>query len=174
MLKPVGSPCRQFFFKVATHTTFEIIILVAILLNSIGLCVKWPNMTEQEEDALKQVNYFFTAVFCVELIIKLTAFGLRYFRDSWNRFDFFIVLTSITFILIAQTSDVDLGTTSQVIRTLRISRMLKFFSSFKQMKIIFSTFIDTMPSLLNVGGLLFLIIYIFAVIGISLFADIKH
>lgn len=39
------------------------------------------------------------------------------------------------------------------------------------MKIIYAAFVNTMPSLFNVGGLLFLIMYIFAVIGISIFAD---
>jgi hypothetical protein len=41
------------------------------------------------------------------------------------------------------------------------------------MQIIFLTFIETMSSLLNVGALMALIIYIYAVLGINLFADIK-
>jgi hypothetical protein len=41
------------------------------------------------------------------------------------------------------------------------------------MKVIFATFFNTLNALMNVGGLLFLIIYIYAVIGINLFGDIK-
>ena len=41
------------------------------------------------------------------------------------------------------------------------------------MQIIFLTFINTMSSLFNVGGLMFLIIYIYAVLGINLFAEVK-
>jgi voltage-gated sodium channel type IV alpha len=51
--------------------------------------------------------------------------------------------------------------------------MFKFFKGLKQMRIIFATVINTVSSLVNVGSLLFLIIYVYAVIGISLFANTK-
>jgi len=41
------------------------------------------------------------------------------------------------------------------------------------MQIIFLTFINTMSSLINVGGLMALIMYIYAVLGINLFSEIK-
>ena len=43
----------------------------------------------------------------------------------------------------------------------------------KQLQVIFSTFLTTLPHMLNVGGILLLIVYIYSVIGISLFAEIK-
>ena len=43
----------------------------------------------------------------------------------------------------------------------------------KSLQVIFSTFLTTLPHMLNVGGIMFLIIYIYSVIGVSLFADIK-
>ena len=66
-----------------------------------------------------------------------------------------------------------LSTTTSVVRSLRIGRMFKLFRNLKKLQIIFSTFLNTLSSLLNVGGLLILIMYIYAVIGISLFADVK-
>jgi len=51
--------------------------------------------------------------------------------------------------------------------------MFKLFRNLKQLQIIFTTFYNTLSSLLNVGSLMFLIIYIYAVIGIVLFADVK-
>lgn len=46
------------------------------------------------------IDNFFTASFIIEMIVKLTALGIimdegTYLRDSWNRLDFFIVITSI-------------------------------------------------------------------------------
>merc|ERR1712241_961413 len=41
------------------------------------------------------------------------------------------------------------------------------------MGIIFITFINTIPALINVGSLMFIIQFIFAVIGMNLFATIK-
>jgi len=43
----------------------------------------------------------------------------------------------------------------------------------KQLDIIFNTFINTISSILNVGLLMFLILFIYAVIGVNLFGDYK-
>ena len=40
-------------------------------------------------------NYVFTAIFVVEAALKLFAFGWSYFGTSWNKFDFFVVISSI-------------------------------------------------------------------------------
>jgi hypothetical protein len=46
------------------------------------------------------VDYFFTAFFALESLIKSIAMGFitdrgSYLRESWNQLDFFIVVTSI-------------------------------------------------------------------------------
>ena len=45
-------------------------------------------------DVLKGVNLVFSAIFLVEAVLKLVAFGGSYFQNSWNKFDFFVVVTS--------------------------------------------------------------------------------
>ena len=60
-----------------------------------------------------------------------------------------------------------------MMRAFRIGRVFKLFKQFKQLKIIFVTIEYTMSAMLNVGMLMMLIIYLFAVIGVQLFADIK-
>ena len=39
---------------------------------------------------------------------------------------------------------------------------------------IFNTFIVTLPALVNVGGLLLLLLYLYSVLGVFLFADVKR
>ena len=46
-------------------------------------------------------NYIFTAIFVMEAILKLIAYGFSYFQTMWNKFDFFIVITSIIDILMS-------------------------------------------------------------------------
>lgn len=101
MVMPENSPFREWCFKIANHRYFDIGILIAILFNSLCLCVKWPNMSSKAESTLETINYFFTLIFFIEMIVKLLGFGKRYFRDNWNRFDFLVVMTSVTFIIIA-------------------------------------------------------------------------
>jgi hypothetical protein len=58
---------------------------------------------------LKLTNYVFTAIFIFEAIVKLVAYGFAYFKTAWNKFDFFIVLTSIIDILMSLDPDASEG-----------------------------------------------------------------
>lgn len=40
-------------------------------------------------------NVIFTIIFIIEAVLKLIAFGASYFENSWNKFDFFVVCSSI-------------------------------------------------------------------------------
>ena len=51
--------------------------------------------------------------------------------------------------------------------------MFKLFKSLKQLQTITTTFFNTFSSLVNVGGLMLLIIYVYAVIGVHMFAGVK-
>jgi hypothetical protein len=42
------------------------------------------------------------------------------------------------------------------------------------LQIIFETFIVILPSMLNVGGLLFLLVFIYAVLGMNLFSTVQY
>jgi hypothetical protein len=44
---------------------------------------------------LDLTNYFFTAVFTIEMYVKMRAYSYRYFETSWNKFDCFIVSASL-------------------------------------------------------------------------------
>jgi hypothetical protein len=52
-------------------------------------------------------------------------------------------------------------------------RVLRLVKKAKSLKAIFQTFIVTIPSLANVGSLLILLLYLYSVLGISLFATVK-
>jgi hypothetical protein len=40
-------------------------------------------------------NYIFTGIFISEAVCKIIAFGGSYLKNSWNKFDFFVVVSSI-------------------------------------------------------------------------------
>lgn len=44
--------------------------------------------------ALEGVNLFFTSIFALEAVLKIFAFGPRYFENNLNKFDFFVVMSS--------------------------------------------------------------------------------
>lgn len=51
--------------------------------------------------------------------------------------------------------------------------MFKIFKRNKSLKIIFQTFIATLPALANVGSLMLLFLYMYSILGVFLFAHVK-
>lgn len=72
--------------------------MMTIGLNTLILCLKWPNMSESAIQGVDFVNYICTGIFIVEALIKIIAQGHHYFKDGWNIFDFIIVVGSLAFI----------------------------------------------------------------------------
>ena len=110
----------------------------------------------------------------VEALIKIGAFDCRYFKDKWNLFDLSLVILSVASYISELTTGKGLGNTASLVaRTLKMGRLVKLINSLKRMQIIYNTFMNTFSSMLNVGGLMFLIIYIYAIFGMNFFAGIK-
>ncbi len=68
------------------------------------MAISFENSSEQYDLALSITNYIFTAVFTIEMVLKLIAFRLTYFRAGWNKFDFVVVISSWVDIIFSQTS----------------------------------------------------------------------
>ena len=52
-------------------------------------------MDEEISTSIDYMNYMFAIAFTFEVIIKMTALGLRgYFAIGWNRFDCFVVIVT--------------------------------------------------------------------------------
>jgi hypothetical protein len=109
----------------------------------------------------------------LEAILKIIAFGPRYFKESWNVFDLVVSLISVAGIVVEKVLQVDGASSTNIIRSMRIVRIFKIFKKQKSLRIIFDTFIVTFPSLVNVGGLLLLLVYMYAVLGMNIFAEIQ-
>ncbi|ETO34239.1 voltage-gated cation channel, partial [Reticulomyxa filosa] len=86
-----------------------------------------------------------------------------YIRDNWNKFDFTISVVGV--IGLASGSSFRLS----VFRLFRIGRLLRLVHQAQTLKILFYTLIESAPSLWNVGLLLVVIFFIYAIIGMNLF-----
>ncbi|MCD8041744.1 MAG: ion transporter [Tannerellaceae bacterium] len=108
----------------------EHFILVLIFLNSVLIFV-------QDFDGIpKFVSYldqFFTALFTVEMIIKIDYCGFRrYWQNNWNKFDFIVVLTALISLLV-DLVDIHHILPLQYILILRVLRLFKSFRIFRFM-----------------------------------------
>lgn len=61
----------------------------------------------------------------------------------------------------------------RVIRVFRVGRLLRFFEKAKGIQRLMFSLVISLPALFNVGAILFLIVFIYAIIGMSFFAHVK-
>lgn len=101
------------------------------------------------------------AVFVIEIVLKLFAHGLRFFRSGWNIFDFIIV--GIALVPAAQGFS--------VLRALRILRVLRIISVAPRLRRVVEGFITALPGMGSVFLLMALIFYIGSVMATKLFSD---
>jgi hypothetical protein len=149
---------------------FDLFTLAIILLNTVVLMMKWPNMSTIYSSLAELINTICTVFFIIEATLKLIAFDKNYFKDGWNIFDFIIVLGSLLFMSPRFAHE---KKTMTILRAFRISRAFKLFSKLKQLTRIFTTVEYTLQAMMNLIMLMLLIIYLFAIIGVYLFAHIK-
>jgi Ion transport protein len=146
---------------------------VSIVLNTICLTMKWYEQSEDIERTLEIINYVFSGIFFIEAFIKITGSGPKiYFRDSWNRFDFLIATGSLVSIIISSQGTLTLKGALTLVRSVRLMRILRLLRrGGRSLYMIFNTFVITLHSLANIGGLLMLIIYIYAILGMATFGQ---
>lgn len=170
---------RKPYFNLITHDYFEYFIMVSIVLNIIVMAMNYDDASTTYTNVLSYINYFFSFVFVVELVLKHLGLGIkRYWSSGWNRFDGVVVVASIidiTFDVMNMEAVPFLRAGPQlarVFRILRISRLFKLIRRFRGLRKLINTLIFSLPSLLNIGALLFLVYFIYAVLGTFLFGDI--
>nr|AIJ29365.1 voltage-gated T-type calcium channel [Trichoplax adhaerens] len=144
---------------------FSLIVLFAILANTIVMAIEHHNQPTYQIQALEVCNIIFTIFFTLEMVFKLFALGLlRYAKDSFNVFDAIIVIVSL----------VEIATDGKGLSVLRSFRLLRIFKIVRflptlqrQMMVMAQTFDNVVIFL----GLLFLFMFTFSILGMHLFGN---
>eukprot|EP00050_Salpingoeca_kvevrii_P002109 m.186932 g.186932 ORF g.186932 m.186932 type:complete len:1593 (-) comp10537_c4_seq1:430-5208(-) len=171
--RPRGHFANQ-CYDLSMSTRFEASILVVILLNMLAFMFEHYEQSDDWTLGLFVVNVLFTVVYIAEMIIKMIGLRWRYFTSNWNRFDFAIVIVSVIGLImdiVAASLPVN-PTALRILRIFRVIRVLRIAKSAKQIRTLFLTLLLSLPALLNVGTLLLLIVFIYAVIGMNLFGNV--
>jgi len=166
------SPTRRHLIDIVSNPVFENGIMACIILNTLAQAMmQHPSPPSPYNYILDQANVFFAIVFNFELVLKLAAMQKNYFTESWNLFDFFCVLvTDVFFLIEAIFSDFKMGMVMNSIRIFRIARLFRLVRFLHGLNQLFTAFILSIPKLVNVGVVLCLFLYLYAVLGVNLFA----
>jgi len=153
---------------------FESFIVVIIAANSISIATLSFGDNEIKDMVVEILNLVFSTVFAVEMLLKIAAFGHLYFRFGWNIFDFTVVCgIAVGFILGLVVKDQNLvASISTTVSLMRIGRLVRLVRHVKQLRTPFNTIIAVIPSILNIGALLLLLLFIYASVGVELYSMI--
>ena len=156
---------RKKVYQIVQKTAFEVVVTVLIIVNILILAMKHRAMSSGfSEGFLVASNWIFTVAFIIEALMKITAYGPKhYWKDAWNKFDFLLVLVSVLDKILVLDG---IGTFFRVFRVARIVRVARSASDLRRM---FQTIIISIPALANVGSLLFLLFFIYSILGVNFF-----
>uniref|UniRef100_A0A8C4SDU1 Sodium channel protein n=1 Tax=Erpetoichthys calabaricus TaxID=27687 RepID=A0A8C4SDU1_ERPCA len=176
--KPIPRPPNKFqgfFFDVVTKQVFDIIIMILICLNMVTMMVETDEQTEKMNQILFYINLAFIVIFTGECCIKIIALRCYFFTIGWNIFDFVVVILSIVGIVLADIIENYFvsPTLFRVIRLARIGRVLRLIRGAKGIRTLLFALMMSLPALFNIGLLLFLVMFIYAIFGMSNFMYVK-
>jgi len=153
--------------KVTMHKCFSWFIYFSIAFSGILVGLKTSATTLNNNYATFSIlGKIMLSIFSVDILLKIVAEGLyplRFFKSAWNFIDVVIVLGSFCL------KDNGWKFTLETLRLLRLLRMTKQFRSLANFQVIMNALSSGLTSVLFIGALLLLVIFIYAVLGVLLF-----
>ncbi|XP_069795814.1 voltage-dependent L-type calcium channel subunit alpha-1D-like isoform X3 [Narcine bancroftii] len=179
------NPYQYKFWYVVNSTGFEYIMFALIVLNTLCLAVQHYEQSPFFNSIMDILNMIFTAVFTVEMVLKLIAFKpmvcvekkerwLGYFSDAWNVFDFLIVIGSIIDVVLGEIDNSEENSRISItfFRLFRVMRLVKLLSRGEGIRTLLWTFVKSFQALPYVALLIAMLFFIYAVIGMQTFGKV--
>lgn len=154
---------RQKARKVVEDKNFDYLIMFLICMDAVVLgllTISFRDMTFV--NMLYLLDRLCMAIFIVEMLIKMYAYGPKFFKSGWNIFD----LTVITISAIPITSYMI------ILRSFRLFRLLRYFHHFKRMRNLINIMIMIIPNFFAMLLVLSGFLYVFSIMSVSLFGDV--
>lgn len=183
MIRRSRRACR----KVIKSEAFYWIVIVLVFLNTCVLATEHHGQSEWIADFQSKCcrfsstwrvyrllvaaycNLFFVILFTLEMLFKMFCLGFQgYFVSLFNRFDCFVVISSIVeFVLTGTKVMPALGLS--VLRSVRLLRVFKVTRYWNSLRNLVTSLLNSIRSIVSLLLLLFLFILIFALLGMQLF-----
>uniref|UniRef100_A0A8D3AS12 Voltage-dependent L-type calcium channel subunit alpha n=1 Tax=Scophthalmus maximus TaxID=52904 RepID=A0A8D3AS12_SCOMX len=165
------NPFRVVCHKLINHQIFTNLILVFIMLSSVSLAAEDPIRNFSARNIiLGYFDYAFTAIFTVEILLKMTAFGAflhkgAFCRNYFNLLDLLVVGVSLVSFGI-QSSAISVV---KILRVLRVLRPLRAINRAKGLKHVVQCVFVAIRTIGNIMIVTTLLQFMFACIGVQLF-----
>jgi len=149
--------------KIVETPFFLNFITGLILVNAVTLGLEtYPVDSEWVARLIPILDRIVVSVFVIELILKMVAYGPRFFKSGWNWFDLIIVSVSLF---------PDAGAFT-VLRAMRILRVFRLFSVMPEMRKVIEALMKAIPGMSAILAVLALMFYVSAVMATKLFGGL--
>jgi hypothetical protein len=178
-IRPQKGSFQYYVREFADGDFLDKTIMFCIFLNLIVMGIEFEGCTDTYEFILVIANYFFTGIFFAEFVVKVLAYNFNgYFHIGWNRFDFFVVVSSIADIVVGNIGIDHIFLKkfqiTKILRVLRVLRILRLVKVVKGLNKIIQTLAWSLPALTDVFLLMILVFGIFAALGCNIYNDIRY
>jgi hypothetical protein len=159
--------------RFAEGSVFNGVILLAIIVNMIVIFLDRYPEPQAYQTRLELINNVLFGIFVLEMLLKLIGYGPRaYLRDPYNIFDIFVILLSTVEICLNYAANIPSGKKLLLLfRALRFLRILKIARRWKSFNLILQQLQKSMKEMLNFFVLLFVLLFIYALLGMELYAN---
>ncbi|XP_047540541.1 muscle calcium channel subunit alpha-1 isoform X3 [Vanessa atalanta] len=149
--------------------TFYWLIIVLVFLNTVVLASEHYQQPTWLDHFQEYGNAMFVALFTLEMLVKMYSLGLQgYFVSLFNRFDCFVVVGSISEMVLTKSELMPpLGVS--VLRCVRLLRVFKVTKYWRSLSNLVASLLNSIQSIASLLLLLFLFIMIFALLGMQVF-----
>ncbi|CAL8132976.1 unnamed protein product [Orchesella dallaii] len=177
-IKAIPKPrwkAQAILFDVVTNQKFDMIIMLFIGLNMLTMTMDHYQMSQAWDNFLTVVNSIFVAIFTCECFLKMFALRHHYFTEPWNLFDLVVVFLSIAGMLLSDLIEKYFvsPTLLRVVRVAKVGRVLRLVKGAKGIRTLLFALAMSLPALFNICLLLFLVMFIFSIFGMSFFMNVK-
>lgn len=149
--------------KLVEGKNFDFLIMSLICMDAVILGLMTSDaMNRFFEGGLFILDRLFMAIFIIEMIMKIFAFGKKFFKSGWNVFDFAVIAIS----------SVPFTSWFIIFRTFRLFRLLRYVNKFTRLKQMINTFLALLPNFMAMLLVMAVFFYVFAIMAVCLFGDV--
>ncbi|XP_004844387.1 two pore calcium channel protein 2-like [Heterocephalus glaber] len=156
--------------RMVQHRIFVWAYDVIILINAICIAL------DEKHPFISYAEWLFLALYIIEILLKLYTYEPRAYlgrKQFWNWFDVLIIIAALVATManaaIQSARKYNSRQILDIVLILRILRLLRVIISIERFRVIVTTLINIGPTMLTFGGLVFVVYYTFAVIGMEMF-----
>jgi len=173
-LAPASNVVSSTLRRIMDSQAFSFFSAACIAANATFLLTEHADMSEEYQNIIDTQNHIFFGQLAAEVTLRFIAQGPRfYISKKWNIFDTAIAIgLTLTYVggFMGATVQSSIGKVAKGLRLLRIVRLML---AVRPIRIVFETILISLPQLINVSLVLFLLMFVFAALGMSLYSETR-